>query len=105
MILLKQIDNAIADLSNNVTKEDINLAIIKMRSNLYDQIGGFFGIGKINLLACFALFDDDPSRINKLEDEFKKVTPELIKKTIKEYLRSTNRTVLIIDPKSKSANP
>jgi zinc protease len=101
--ILAEIDKAIADLSNKVTKDDINLAVVKMRSNLYDQIGGFFGIGKINLLACFALFDDDPTRINKLEDEFKKVTPELIKKTIKEYLRSTNRTVLIIDP--KSVNP
>jgi zinc protease len=98
--IIKQIDKAIADLGNNVTKEDINLALIKMRSNLYDQIGGFFGIGKVNLLACYALFDDDPSRINKLEEEFKKVTPELIKKTIKEYLRSTNRTILIIDPKA-----
>jgi predicted Zn-dependent peptidase len=36
-----------------------------------------------------------------LEDEFKKVTPELIKKTATEYLRATNRTILIIDPKAE----
>jgi predicted Zn-dependent peptidase len=35
-----------------------------------------------------------------LEDEFKKVTPALIKKTAKEYLRPENRTILIIDPKA-----
>jgi predicted Zn-dependent peptidase len=72
-----------------------------MRSKLYDDLGGFFGIGRADMLASFALFDDDPSRLNTLEDEFKKVTPELIKKTATEYLRATNRTILIIDPKAE----
>ena len=72
-----------------------------MRSNLYDAIGGNFGIGKLSLLASFALFDDNPAKINDLENEFKKVTPELVKKTAREYLRSTNRTILIIDPKAE----
>ena len=44
--------------------------------------------------------DDDPARINSLETEFKKVTSELIQKTAKEYLRPTNRTILIVDPKA-----
>ena len=43
-----------------------------MRSYLYDAMAAQFGIGKVNLLASFALFDDDPSRINRLENEFKK---------------------------------
>ncbi|HLL43001.1 MAG TPA: hypothetical protein VK369_07665, partial [Segetibacter sp.] len=73
---------------------------VKIRSRLYDEIGGFYGIGKLNLLATFALFDDDPSRINNLENEFKKVTPELIKKTAQEYLRPTNRTILIVHPQA-----
>ena len=61
---------------------------------------GHFGIGKLNLLASFALFDDNPSLINGIEANFKKVTPELIRKTAKEYLRPTNRTILIVDPKA-----
>ena len=73
-----------------------------MRSGLYDEIGGFFGVGRADLLACFALFDDDPARINTLESEFKNVTPALIKKTAAEYLRSTNRTILIVDPKAEA---
>ena len=40
-----------------------------------------------DLLASFALFDDDPAKINRLEAEFRKVTPELIQKTAQEYLR------------------
>ena len=97
--ILNEVDQAVAEL-NNVTQEDLDLALVKIRSSLYDDIGGFFGVGRADLLSCFALFDDDPSRINSLEEEFKKVTPDVIKKTVKEYLRSTNRTILIVDPKA-----
>ena len=34
-----------------------------------------------DLLASFALFDDDPGRINRLEQEFDAVTPALIQRT------------------------
>lgn len=94
-----EFDKAIASL-DKVTQEEIDLAMVKIRSKLYDDIGGFFGVGRADLLASFALFDDDPSRINTIESEFRKVTPELIRKTAKEYLRSTNRTILIVDPKA-----
>ncbi|MGZ5287171.1 MAG: M16 family metallopeptidase [Flavisolibacter sp.] len=92
-------DQAISEL-NQVTQEDINLAMVKIRSNLYDQMGAQFGLGKVNLLACFALFDDDPSRINKLESEFKKLTPQVIRQTVQQYLVPANRTILIIEPKA-----
>jgi zinc protease len=97
--VLQQVDEAIAEL-NGVTQEDIDRAIIKIRSNLYDNLGQAFGFGRADLLASFALFDDDPARINTLESEFRKVTPGVIKKTVTEYLRSTNRTILIVDPKA-----
>lgn len=96
--ILEQYDNAIADL-NNVTQDDIDLALVKMRSFIYDAMGSQFGLGKVNLLASFALFDDDPSKINKLESEFKKITPEIIKQTAQKYLNPKKRTVLIIEPK------
>ena len=98
--IVKEFDKAIADIEKNISQGDLDLALIKKRSELYDNIGGFFGVGKLNLLASFALFDDNPSLINTLEDNFKKVTPELIRKTVKEYFRPTNRTILIIDPKA-----
>ncbi|HMB89950.1 MAG TPA: pitrilysin family protein [Rhodothermales bacterium] len=83
-----------------VDQETLDRAIVKLRSNLYDSMGGFFGFGRADLLASFALFDDDPSRINDLEAEFKKVTPELLMKTAQEYLRPTNRTVLTVEPEN-----
>jgi zinc protease len=97
--VIAQVDKAVDDISN-ITKADLDLALVKMRSQLYDVLGSQFGIGKLDLLASFALFDNDPNRINTLEEGFKKVTPELVKKTAQEYLRKTNRTILIIDPKA-----
>ena len=81
----------------------LDRAMVKMRSQLYDEIEGFFGFGRADLLASFALFDDDPGRINRLEDEFRKVTPAILLATAKEYLRSTNRTILTIEPKAAAA--
>ena len=69
-----------------------------MRSALYADMETFAGFGRANLLASFALFDDDPSRINQLESEFAKVTPALVQQTAHDYLRPTNRTVYTIAP-------
>jgi zinc protease len=95
--IIAQFDKAVDEISA-ITKADLDLALIKMRSQLYDRLSGFYG--KVDLLASFALFDNDPGKINALEDSFRKVSPELVKKTAKEYLRKTNRTILIIDPKA-----
>lgn len=81
-------------------KATIDRAMVKLRSDLYDNFSGLFGFGAADMLASFALFDDNPQRINSLEDEFKKVTPELMLKTAQEYLRPTNRTIITIEPKT-----
>src|SRR5690606_5814541 len=96
--VMEAVDEVIDGLSAKVDQEMIDKAIVKMRSQLYDDLGGNFGFGRADLLCSFALFDDDPSRINTLENEFKKVTPEIVKKTISEYLRKTNRTILVVNP-------
>ena len=88
--------------TQGVNQQMLDLALVKMRSSFYDQISQLYGFGKADLLASFALFDNDPNRINKLESEFKKVTPALMQKTIREYLRPTNRTILTINPQAKS---
>jgi len=100
--IIAQFDKSVAELAT-IDQESLDRAIIKIRSNLYDNMGLFFGFGRADLLASFALFDDDPTRINRLEEEFKKVTPEVLQRTVAEYLRPTNRTILIIDP--KATNP
>ncbi|MGH9902885.1 MAG: M16 family metallopeptidase, partial [Pyrinomonadaceae bacterium] len=81
-----------------VDRQTLDRALVKLRSNLYDTTTGLFGFGRADLLASFALFDDDPKRINSLEAEFRKVTPELIQRTAREHLRTANRTILAIEP-------
>jgi predicted Zn-dependent peptidase len=71
-----------------------------MRSDLYAMQESLFGFGRADLLASFALFDDDPERINHLEEHFAKLTPAILQKTAQEYLRKTNRTVLNVEPKA-----
>ena len=85
-----------------VDQASIDRARVKFRSSFYDMLGGLFGFGRADLLACFALFDDDPSRINRIEEELNKVTPELILQTAQEYLRPTAETVLTIQTKTGS---
>ncbi len=83
--------------------ETVERAKVKLRSLFYDAVDGFFGFGRADLLASFALFDDDPGRINQLEDRFAAVTPELLQRTADEYLRPGNRTLLFVEPGAASA--
>ena len=93
--IVSEIDAEVQRLQNEpVTKEELDSALTKMRSAMYNAEEGFFGMGKADMLASFALFYDDPDWINRIEDQFRKVTPELIQKTAREYLRTTNRTVI-----------
>ena len=78
----------------------LDRARVKMRSSLYAILEEFSGFGRADLLASFALFDNDPAKINTLEDEFAKVTPDVMK-TAQEYLRPSNRTVYVIKPGRK----
>jgi predicted Zn-dependent peptidase len=97
--LLAAFDAAIAPLRTApVDRATLDRALVKLRSDLYAQTEAFGGFGRANLLAAFALFDDDPARINRLEAEFAKVTPELLLATAQEYLRPTNRTIVTIIP-------
>ena len=97
--ILAVVDSVVQDLqARPVDRATLDRALVKIRTNLYDILGGL-GFGRADLLASFALFDDDPARINRIETEFSKVTPELIQRTAREYLRPGNRTILLIDAK------
>jgi predicted Zn-dependent peptidase len=99
--ILRLIDEQIEQLRTKpVEKSVLDRALIKMRSGFYDQLGGFFGFGRANLLASYALFDDHPEKVNVLENEFKKVTPALILRTAKEILRPANRTIVVLKTKT-----
>ena len=89
--------------SKPVDQRSLDRALVKLRSDLYDTLGELSGFGLTDMLASFALFDDDPGRVNSLVSEFRKVTPEILQKTAQEYLRPTNRTVVLIEPAQAAA--
>ena len=102
--ILAATDEVIERISTEpVDEETLARARTKLRSSLLNSIEGAFGFGRADLLASFALFDDDPSRINRIEAQFEAVTPELIQQTAQEYLRPTNRTILTVEPGAAAA--
>ena len=97
--IIAAFDKQIADLQNTpVSAAELGRARMKWRSEFYTILESGLGLGRGDLMASFALFDDDPTKINRLEAEFMKVTPEMIQKAAREYLRSTNRTILTLVP-------
>ena len=96
--ILEVFDGVIGELkAAPVDQATLDRAIVKWRSAYYDQINNFFGFGRADLLASLALFDDKPALINDFEKGIMAVTPELIQKTAREYLRPTNRTTLVLE--------
>ncbi len=99
--ILSAIDGVIEPLrAKPVDQKTLDRAMVKARSDLYDNFGQQGGFGLVDILASFALFDDNPGRVNTLVPQLEKVTPELLQKTAQEYLRPTNRTVLKVEPKA-----
>src|SRR5437868_7710722 len=99
--ILAAIDSTVERIRTKpVDQKTLDRALVKTRSDFYDQVSQFNGFGRADLLCSFALFDDNPQRINDIETQFRKINPALIQKTAQEYLRPTNRTVLTIEPKA-----
>jgi zinc protease len=84
--------------SSPVDAATLKRAKVKIRAQLYDELDAFSGFGKADLLAAYALFDDAPQNVNHILEGFDKVTPDLVQKTAQEWLRKTNRTVLVVNP-------
>ena len=97
--IMTTVDEVIEDLrTNEISQEQLDRAITKLRSQFYSIVDSSSRFGLADLLAVFALFDDDPTRINRIEQGFDQVTPELVLATAQEYLRPTNRSVIRVIP-------
>ena len=80
--ILAAMDGVIEPLRTKaVDQKTLDRALVKARSDMYDTFGQQGGFGLVDILASFALFDDNPGRVNTLAGELQKVTPELLQKT------------------------
>jgi zinc protease len=80
------------------TAMQLERARTKTRAALYELAGSSTRFGLLDLLACFALFDDDPSLINRIEAELRAVTPEQISTVARRYLTPERRTIQVVVP-------
>ncbi len=100
--ILKEVDAVVRDIqANGVKPNELRDAKVRFRSNFYDQLESTFG--KANLLASFALFHDDPARINQVLPAYEAVTAEQIQSVAKKYLAAENRTAIDRVPEKKEA--
>ena len=85
-------------LSRTIDADELAHAVVKARSRLYGQmtVGGYPGIGLANLLAAYTLLDDDPMLLNRVENRYAEVAPDLLRATAKTYLAPSQRNVLAL---------
>ena len=89
---------------NGITAAELAQAKTTMRSAFLDDMeaGGMPLFGRANLLGVFALFDDDPGRINTILGELDKVTLEDVKTAAAKWLVPANRTSIDSRPAAKA---
>ena len=92
---------------NGITAAELAQAKTTMRSSFFDDMegGGSMPLfGRANLLAAFALFDDNPARINTILGELDKVTLDDVKAAAAKWLVPANRTSIDSRPAAKPAS-
>jgi len=102
--VLDAIDGVLGEVrEKGITEEELKQAKTALRSGfLEDMEGGFMPrFGRANLLAAFALFDDDPGRINTILEELEKVTVEDVKAAAGRWFVKTNQTSIDSRPVAK----
>ncbi len=95
--VLGAIDEVLHDVrTNGVPEAELARAKNALRSSFFEDLegGGLPRFGRANLLGAFALFDDDPGKINSILKELDAVTVADVKAAAAKWLVSANRTTL-----------
>jgi predicted Zn-dependent peptidase len=81
---------------------------VKFRSDYISNIEGGHGAhipryGLMHLLACFTLFDGDPTLVNSILDSFMAITPDQVRAVAQKYLDPGRRAMVIRKPAALAA--
>jgi zinc protease len=99
-------DSVISDMQEKgITADELDPVKVKFRADYYSMLEGGMGsymprFGLMHYLACFTLFDGDPTRINTVLDGFLAVTPKQAQAVAQKYLVPRNRAVVARTPVS-----
>jgi predicted Zn-dependent peptidase len=80
---------------------------VKFRSDYFASLEGGHGgyiprYGLMHYLACFTLFDGDPTLVNSILGGFLDVTPEQVRAAAQKYLDPARRAVVLRQPSKKA---
>ncbi len=86
-----------------IGEDELDPVKVKFRADYYSTLEGGMGshmprFGLMHYLACFTLFDGDPTRVNSILDGFLSVTPGEAQAAARKYLVPANRAVLVRKP-------
>jgi zinc protease len=91
-----------------IAADELEQCKVKFRSDYISNLEAGHGAhipryGLMHLLACFTLFDGDPTLVNTILDGFMAVTPEQVREVARKYLDPTRRAMVIRKPVAASA--
>jgi zinc protease len=93
---------------NGIEAEELEHVKVKFRAEYFSSLEGGHGssfprFGLMHYLACFTLFDNDPTLINSILDGFMKVTPAQVRAAAEKYLAQSQRAIVFRVPSQKEA--
>jgi zinc protease len=91
-----------------IEADELEHVKVKFRAEYYSSLEGGHGssfprFGLMHYLACFTLFDNDPTLINSILDGFMKVTPAQVQAAAEKYLAPSQRAIVFRLPSQKEA--
>jgi len=105
--VLDAVESVLADIrAKGISEAELAQAKTAMRSAFLEEMeGGMMPrFGRANLLGVFALFDNDPKRINTILEELDKVTVADVKAAAGRWFVKTNQTSVDSRPAAKPAS-
>jgi zinc protease len=106
--IVATVDEVLAEIrGQGITAAELASAKRALRSAFLEDLegGGLPRFGRANLLGAFALFDDDPGRINTILASLDAVTLDDVKAAAARWLVSANRTTLDSRPAAAPSAP
>jgi zinc protease len=86
-----------------IESDELEQCKVKFRSDYISNLEAGHGAhipryGLMHLLACFTLFDNEPSLVNSILDGFMAVTPDQVRSVAQKYLDPDRRAMVIRKP-------
>ncbi len=104
--VLAAIESVLGEIrEKGISEAELAQAKTALRSAFLDEMeGGMMPkFGRANLLAAFALFDNDPARVNAILEELEKVTVADVRAAASRWFVPTNRTSIDSRPAASTA--